>query len=240
MADSEAAQRKARAGLAGDIARRMAAWRQEARARTHSDETPVNVARLVQAMNDLLPADAILVADGGFAAHWTGLFYDTKQAGRGYLPDRGFAAIGYGVPGAIGAWKGANGRTVVSLTGDGGLNMSLGDLETARRMGASFILCVVNNAASGYVKALQHAVYGQGAYQSSDLMDTNYARVAEALGCAGIRVERPEDLEAAFAHAMAEKGRPTVIDIVTTRNPAAMLPGTDTRTLSVKPGDRPV
>jgi len=239
MAQTAADQTELRAGLADEIARRMGAWRTEARGRTHSDDTPINVARIVQTMNDVLPPEALLVADGGFAAHWTGLFYDTKRSGRGYLPDRGLASIGYGVPGALGAWHAAEGRPVVAITGDAGLNMVMGDLETALRIGADFVVCVVNNAASGYVKALQHAVYGAGNYQSSDLRETNYAEVARALGCAGIRVERPSGLADAFRAALAERGRPTVLDVVTTRDPAGMLPGTDARTLVVKPGDRP-
>ena len=48
----------------------------------------------------------ILVADGGFAGHWTGLLYDTKKAGRHFIPDRGFASIGYGLPGGMGACAG--------------------------------------------------------------------------------------------------------------------------------------
>ena len=124
--------------------------------------------------------------------------YDTKRAGRGFVPDRGFASIGYGLPGAIGAALAGKGRPVVSLTGDGGFNMSLGDLETARRMGLSFAVVVFNNGASGYVKALQHLMYGEGAYQSSDLAETNYAKVAEAMGCTGIRVENPDELAGAF------------------------------------------
>ena len=54
-------------------------------------------------LNTVMPADGIVVADGGFAAHWGGLMFDTKAAGRHFLPDRGFASIGYGVPGGIGA-----------------------------------------------------------------------------------------------------------------------------------------
>ena len=49
--------------------------------------------------------------------------------------------------------------------------MTLGELETARRMKLAFTMIVVNNAASGYVKALQHLMYGEGAYQSSDLAE---------------------------------------------------------------------
>ena len=155
---------------------------------------------MMDELNGVMPADGILVADGGFAAHWGGLLYDTKQAGRGFVPDRGFASIGYGLPGAIGAALAAQGpATSSSLTGDGGFNMTLGDLETARRMGLSFAIVVFNNAASGYVKALQHLMYGEGAYQSSDLAETNYARVAEAMGCTGIRVEDPANSPAPSA-----------------------------------------
>ena len=239
LEETAARQRARREPLLREVATRMAAWRKAARARTDSDETPVNVARLIAEMNRVLPADALLIADGGFAAHWTGLFYDTKRSGRSYLPDRGLASIGYGVPGAIGAKLAAPDRPVVALTGDGGLNMALGDLETARRVGAGITVCVVNNAASGYVKALQHAVYGPGSYQSSDLSETNYADVARALGCKGIRVEQPFELNAALTAGLAEASVPTVIDIVATRDPAAMLPGVDTRTLVVKQGDRP-
>ena len=125
------------------------------------------------------------------------------------------------------------------MTGDGGFNMVIGELETALRMKTGVTILVVNNAASGYVKALQHAVY-DGKYQSSDLMETNYAQVAEAFGCSGIRVEDPEELAGAMQAGMAETSRPTVIDVVVTRDPAKMLPAVDSRVLKVEKGDRPV
>jgi acetolactate synthase I/II/III large subunit len=236
-ADAEKASAE-RASYVAEVGKRMAEWREGVRERLTSSERPINVARLLHELNGAMPADGILVADGGFAAHWAGLLYDTKQAGRGFVPDRGFASIGYGVPGAIGAALAGKGRPVVSLTGDGGLNMSLGDLETARRMGLSFALVVFNNAASGYVKALQHLMYGAGAYQSSDLADTNYARVAEAMGCVGIRVEDPADLAGALRKGLAPRGVPTVIDVVVTRDPARMLPAVDNRTVEARKGDR--
>ena len=172
LADDAPAIRARQAGHAAEVARRMAAWREAAAPRYASDEVPVAMGRLMGELNRALPEDGILVADGGFAAHWGGLLFDTKRAGRGFVPDRGFASIGYGMPGAIGAALAAPGRAVVSLTGDGGCNMMLGELETARRLGVAFTLVVVNNAASGYVKALQHLMYGAGAYHASDLAET--------------------------------------------------------------------
>src|SRR6202140_1808228 len=101
--------RAARADYLAEIPRRMAAWEEEASPRLNSRDRPVHMARLCRELNRALPADAILVADGGFAGHWTGLLYDTKRAGRHFIPDRGFASIGYGLPGGIGASMAAPG-----------------------------------------------------------------------------------------------------------------------------------
>ena len=224
-----------------EIPKAMAAWRKGAADRLESKESPINVGRLMGELNKAMPADGVVVADGGFAAHWGGLMFDTKQAGRHFLPDRGFASIGYGVPGGIGAQLAVGPkRRVVSLTGDGGFNMSLGELETARRLGASFVAIVFNNAASGYVKALQHAVYGPGNYQSSELVEMDYAAIAKGFGCHGIRVDNPEKLAAAIKEGLANTSTPTVIDAIVTRDPAKMLPAADNRTLKVQKGDRPV
>jgi len=222
---------------ADSVAAEMNAWRSKVAPRLESDETPVAMARMLNEINRALPADGYLVADGGFAAHWGGLLFDTKRAGRSFVPDRGFASIGYGLPGAMGIATAFPDRKVFGLTGDGGFNMMIGELETARRMKLDLTVIVVNNAASGYVKALQHLMYGADAYQSSDLAETNYAKAADALGCTGIRVETPEQMGPALERAKGLKG-PVVIDVVVTRDPAKMLPGVDSRTTQVKQGDR--
>lgn len=237
MADSAATARDNRTDYIAEINAGKAKWRTDVDARLTSKEEPVNMARMCHELNNVLPADAILVADGGFAAHWTGLLYDTKQSGRGFIVDRGMASIGYGVAGGIGAQLAAPDRSVFSLTGDGGLNMTLGDLETAARLKVPLTVIVVNNAASGYIKALQHAMF-EGRYQSSDLSDLNYANIAEALGCKGIRVTDPDTLANAFREALGERTRPTVIDVVVTRDAGQMLPGVDNRSAPIKKGDR--
>jgi acetolactate synthase-1/2/3 large subunit len=237
LAERSAAIKTRQSGYASEVAERMAKWRHETSERLTSDERPISMARLMTEINRALPADGFLVADGGFAAHWSGLLFDTKRPGRSFIPDRGFASIGYGLPGAIGVALAAPGRAVLSLTGDGGFNMMLGELETARRMRLTFTLIVVNNAASGYVKALQHLVYGPDSYHASDLAETNYALAAKALGCHGIRVEHPEQLAAALAEGLATQG-PTILDVVVTRDPAKMLPGVDNRAVKIQKGDR--
>ena len=115
--------------------------------------------------------------------------------------------------------------------------MVIGELETAGRLNLGLTILVVNNAASGYVKALQQAQF-EGRFQSSDLNEMNYANIAEHFGCKGIRVEDPGELAGAIKAGMAETGRPTVVDVVVTRDPKKMLPGVDNRAAPIKKGDR--
>jgi acetolactate synthase-1/2/3 large subunit len=237
LADEAKRARPSRADYVGEIPSRMASWRDEAAARLHSEERPIHMARLCTELNKSLPADSFLAADGGFAGHWTGLLYDTKSPGRHFIPDRGLASIGYGLPGGIGAALAAPSTPAVAITGDGGFNMMLGELETARRAGVGLTIVVVNNAASGYVKALQHAIF-RGRYQSSDLVEMDYAAIARAMGCSGIRIEDPDRLGDALRTGLAERTRPTVLDVVVTRDPARMLPAVDNRTVEIKQGDR--
>jgi acetolactate synthase I/II/III large subunit len=88
---------------------------------------------------------------------------------------------------------------------------------------------VVNNGASGYVMALQHAVYGDGNCQSSELSTMDYAAIARAMGCQGHAVRSPDELPAALELALANEDGPLVIDVTVTRDPARMLPGADSR-----------
>ncbi len=219
-----------------DQARRT--WSATAEVSYTSAETPVHMARVLRELSTVLPADAIIVADGGFAAHWSALLYDTKQAGRTYVANRGHAAIGYGLPGSIGVKLAAPSRTVVALCGDNGFAMSLAEIETAKRAGTAVVVCVVNNSTLGYVKALQHSLY-QDRFISVDFLPVDYGAAARAFGCYGEKVESPEQLRPALARAL-EAGIPAVLDVTITRDPAKMLPGIDARSAAPKPAPAPV
>jgi acetolactate synthase I/II/III large subunit len=205
-------------------------WLAMSQAQAASNEQPIHMARLFRELRQVLPADSIIVADGGFAAHWSALLYDITTSGRSYIANRGHAAIGYGLPGAIGAKLGAGRKPVVALCGDNGFAMTAVELETARRAGAPVIVVVVNNSALGYIKALQHALY-DGRYISADFLDVNYAGIARAVGCEGLRVDDPNDLGRALQKALEmQADTPVLVDVRTTTDPAKMLPGIDART----------
>ena len=189
-------------------------------------------------INAMLPADGYLVADGGFAAHWGGLLFDTKQAGRSFVPDRGFASIGYGLPGAMGVAMAAPGKTVFSLTGDGGFNMMLGELETARRLGLDI---------HGHCRQQRRVRLCEGA-SASGLRPRHLPRLrsggdqlcrrgARCLVATAFVSKSRTQLAGALERAVALKG-PTVVDVVVTRDPAKMLPGVDNRAAKINKGDR--
>jgi len=239
LRDDAPAQKKRRENYIAGIQEKKREWRAKNQQRLTSEEKPIHLARVCHELTLAMPPNGILLADGGFAAHWTGLLYDTPAAGRTFVANRGNASIGYGLPGGIGAQLAAGGNPVVAITGDGGFNMTLGDLETAVREKVPLTLVIVNNAAMGYVKGLQHALF-EGRYQSADLKETNYSNIAREMGAHAVRVEEPGALAGALGEGIRERSRPSVIDVVVTRDPARMLPGVDARAkVKVKPGDRP-
>ena len=151
---------------AAQIPERMAKWRLDVAERLHSEEVPVSMARLMTEINRLLPADGYLVADGGFAAHWSGLLFH-RPARTSFRSQSRLRVNRIRTARGDGGCDGSPlGKIVFSLTGHGGFNSMLGEIETARRLALTFTVIVVNNAASGYVKALQHLVYGPGSYHA--------------------------------------------------------------------------
>ena len=101
--------------------------------------------------------------------------------------------------------------------------MTLGELETAVRVGRPLTLVVVDNAASGYVKALQHDML-DGRYQSSDLTLLDYAAIAREVGWEGIRVDDPESLTSALEAGVLAPSKPTLLDVRVTRDPVRCCP----------------
>ncbi len=223
---SQMARRKAEQLTDVTVAR--SAWWKTAEEKYHSNDVPLHMARVLYEVRRALPPESILVADGGFAAHWSALLYEVTASGRTYIANRGHAAVGYGLPGAMGAKLAAPRVPVAALCGDNGFAMAVAELETAKRAEAPIVVLVVDNRALGYVKALQHSLY-QDRFISVDFLDVDYGEVARAFGCYGRRVQSPGELPEALTEAL-QSGVPAVLDILVTTNPAEMLPGIDTRT----------
>jgi acetolactate synthase-1/2/3 large subunit len=197
------------------VQRLKADWRAEVASASHSDDIPIRPERICQAISDVLPGDAVLVADTGQAAFWTGTMIELKQPSQSYIRCAG--SLGWAFPASLGVKCALPHRPVLCFTGDGGFYYHISELETAARFGINSVILVNNNRSLGQEQRLFNAAYGGTQRGQAHTMwmfkETNFAKVAEAMGCVGIRVEKPGELPSALERAFA-CGRPAVIDVV--------------------------
>ncbi len=125
------------------------------------------------------------------------------------------------MPQALGAQAAFPGRQVVSLSGDGGFAMLMGDMLSAVQLDLPIKIVVLNNGTLGYVALEMKA----GGYVDTnvDLKNPNFAELAAVAGLKGIRVENSEDLESALRAALAHPG-PALVDVVTATQELSMPP----------------
>jgi acetolactate synthase-1/2/3 large subunit len=178
-----------------------------------ADETPIQPYRVMGALNKTLRPEDILVCDAGFASGWGALYYSQRTPGRHSLYPRGLAGLGYAVAAGIGAQLAAPGQRVVTLAGDGGFVYVMAELSTQAKLGLPIINIVLNNSAFGWVKWAEQAWY-HGSFSASDLGSIDFVKVAEGLGCVGLRVEDPTEMESALAQAL-KLNKPVVLDVIT-------------------------
>jgi len=190
-------------------------WRDEVASHVNSDTAPMRPERLCKELSDFLPADSILVSDTGHAGIWTSTMLDLNQPDQSYIRCAG--SLGWSFPAAMGAKCAAPDRPVLCFTGDGGFWYHLTELETAVRYGINTVTVVNNNHSLNQEKRGNEVTYG-GQTAGSDelwmLSDVDFAKVAETMGCFGIRVEQPSELQGALEQAFAS-GKPAVVDVVT-------------------------
>jgi acetolactate synthase I/II/III large subunit len=157
-----------------------------------------------------LPAGCLATVDAG--AHMLAVMplWEVAQPHQ-LLISSGLATMGFALPAAIAAALCAPGQPVVAFTGDGGLGMTLAEIETAVRLGLRIVVIVFNDAALSLIKIKQRPA-GQGGGEAVDYGQVSYARAAEAMGAAAAAVADEAGLAEALAAALRRDG-PTVIDV---------------------------
>ncbi|MDP1532961.1 MAG: thiamine pyrophosphate-dependent enzyme, partial [Rubrivivax sp.] len=177
-----------------------------------SPQQPIRPERVVEALNRLLPARAVVVADPGTPCPYLSAYFQAPQAGRHFITNRAHGALGYSMSAGVGALFGRPDAVVVAVMGDGSFGFTCGELETIARRRLPLKMIVFSNAVFGWIKASQKSGYG-GRYFSVDFDRTDHARVAEAFGVKAWRVEDPAELDAAIRAALAHDG-PALIDVL--------------------------
>ncbi len=188
-----------------------------------SNAFPMMPERILADLRKAMPRDAILTSDVGWNKNGVAQQFDIFTPGSILIPG-GFATMGFGPPAALGAKVAAPERVVISLVGDGGFGQNPSVLATAAAENLAVIWVVMNNNAFGTIAGLQKAHYGLtygttfARAENANEQTPDYAAIARAYGCDGVRVASAEAFLPALQAAIAS-GRPTVIDVAMVNNP---------------------
>ena len=201
------------------LASMKADWNDHLAKERVSDAVPIQPERLVADLNAALPRDAIVLADVGVHHNWLVQQLDIGRE-QLFLQAWGYAAMGFGVAGALGAQFAAPDRPVVTVCGDGGMVMTANAIATAAEYELPVTWIVWNNHGYGSIHGQQAGFFGQGReiatrfrrHGDGELMTTDFAALARSMGAEGVTVERPGDLREHLAGAI-ELGRPTLLDV---------------------------
>jgi acetolactate synthase-1/2/3 large subunit len=173
---------------------------------------PLKPQTVIQALGRRLDGEGIVVSGVGQHQMWASQLIRYRSP-RTWINSGGLGTMGFCVPAAIGAKIGRPDVPVVAIDGDGSFQMTLQELATATTERVPVIFCVINNGVLGMVRQWQELFYEQRYSQielGTDVPDL--VKLADAMGCAGYRCERPEDVEQTLDKAFAVGDAPVLVD----------------------------
>ncbi len=174
---------------------------------------------------------SIYVTDVGQHQMWATQYLELDKDSQ-LITSGGLGTMGFGLPAAIGAKLANPEKNVVCVTGDGGFQMNIQEMATAVTQGAGITICLLNNYYLGMVRQMQELFYGKrysatclrkrptcpndckGPNKACPKYTPDFVKLAESYGAYGIRVEREEDIDAAFAEAKKHTDAPTIIEFM--------------------------
>lgn len=181
---------------------------------------PIHPQYLVKVLSDLAAEDTVFTADVGTPVAWSAR-YLKMNGKRRLLGSFNHGSMANAMVQAMGAQAVDRSRQVVSLSGDGGFAMLMGDLLTLKQLNLPVKIVIVNNSVLGFV-SIEMKASGYLDY-ATNLDNPNFADVAKAVGIKAVRIEESDELEDKLKAALAEEG-PVVIDVVTATQELLMPP----------------
>ena len=188
-----------------------------------SDADPIDPRRLITDIRKVAPKDAIMFSDVGNNQPWVEQYWTTEVPNTHFTAG-GFAAMGFGVVGVLGAKLARPETTCINVCGDGGFMMMPHAVATAVQYNLPCVWIVMNNYAIGAIRDLQKFYYGgriigtsfekyEGrTYHDGELWNPDFAAMARSMGGQGVTVTKPGEIAGAVEHAI-QSGLPTVIDV---------------------------
>jgi pyruvate dehydrogenase (quinone) len=180
---------------------------------------PQYVTRLV---SELAADDAVFTCDVGTPIAWTARYLKVNGKRR-IVGSFNHGSMANALLHAIGAQAAFPKRQVISMSGDGGFTMMMGEFITLSQLGLPVKVVVLNNGTLGFIEIEMRA---SGFLDvGCDLKNPNFAAMADAMGIKGFRVEKPQDLKEALTEALRHNG-PALVDVVSARQELVMPPTT--------------
>jgi pyruvate dehydrogenase (quinone) len=183
-------------------------------------QTPMHPQFVAKVLDELASEDAVFACDVGTPTVWAAR-YLRMNGRRRLLGSFTHGSMASALPQAIGAQASYPGRQVITLSGDGGLAMMLGDMLTLRQLRLPVKLVVFNNGSLAFVE-LEMKAAGIVDF-GTDLVNPDFTRLAESAGIFGVRAEKPEDLRPALTAALAHDG-PALVEVLVHRQELSMPP----------------
>ena len=186
----------------------------------NSGEKPIHPQYVARLLDQLATEDAVFTCDVGTPTIWAAR-YLTMNGKRRIIGSFTHGSMANALPQAIGAQVSYPGRQVISMSGDGGFAMLMGDLLTLKQHGLPVKLIVFRNDSLAFVELEMKAAgildFG------TDLRNPDFAKIAEGAGLLGLRAETPDQVEPAIAQALKHDG-PALVEVLVSRQELSMPP----------------
>lgn len=169
----------------------------------NSEEFPIKPQRIVKELREVLPADGILALDNGMYKIWIARNYFAREQNT-VLLDNALATMGAGLPAAMAAKLVDPSKSVIAVVGDGGFMMSAQELETAKRLGLSLVVLIINDNGYGMIKWKQ-----QGSHMEDfalSFSNPDFVKFADSFGIQGVRINAASELAPALKRGLSHPG----------------------------------
>jgi acetolactate synthase-1/2/3 large subunit len=167
---------------------------------------------IIKKLSAATNGEAIIVTGVGQHQMWAAQHY-TFTNPRSFITSGGAGSMGYEVPGAMGAQVGCPDKTVWSIAGDGGFQMTMSEIATMVENNIPVKIAIINNNFLGMVRQWQQFFYASNYVATEYTHNPDFVKLAEAFGILGLRVTKPDEIDSAIKQAMEYDG-PVIVDFV--------------------------
>ncbi len=187
-------------------------WRAECPLSYDMDSSGLKTEYVLETLSDLTRGEAVVVSDVGQHQMWVAQYYKFNHP-RSHLSSGGLGTMGFSVPAAIGAAFAVKDRPVISINGDGGFQMNIQELVTARAYKLPIIFIIINNSFLGMVRQWQELFHDEK-YSFTDLRDSNpdFVKVARAFGLPAYTTDRADEVEGLLKNALNHRQGPVLLE----------------------------